>query len=142
MAQVSTPTYSLVATDEGGNVQAVNGERILATKDLANLNVTTKTSIFTVPVGYTAHITRIVVRKASTSLTTASFGFGFDASASDVDGSTTHTELTGATLMSQIIVLSGAKVGVAGDVFGIKCSIAQGAAATVSVDVFGYLVAV
>lgn len=141
MAQVSTPTYSLVATDEGGNVQAVNGERILATKDLANLNVTTKTSIFTVPTGYTAHITRIVVRNASTSLTTASFGFGFNASANDVDGSTTHTELTGSTLMSQIIVLSGSKVGVAADVFGVKCSIAQGAAATVSIDVFGYLVA-
>lgn len=140
MAQTSTPTYSLLATDVDGNQYAVNGERILATKDLANLNVTTKTSIFTVPAGKTAIITRLVLRNASISLTTASFGFGFDAGATDVDGSTTHTELTGPTLASQTIVLSGAKVGAAADVFGIKCSIAQGAPATMSVDAFGYLV--
>ena len=140
MAQTSSPTFRTLGTDIDGNVTQINSERILSSTDAVNLNVLTKTTLFTVPAGKTAVITRISIRNASTNLTTASFGFGFNANADDVDGSTTHTELTGATLASQIIVLSGAKVGAAADVFGIKCSIAQGAPATMSVDVFGYLI--
>jgi hypothetical protein len=50
-----------------------------------------------------------------------------------------HSELTGATLYTVIKAKDGATRGAAAEVFGLKCSIAQGAAATVDVDVFGYL---
>lgn len=112
----------------------------LATVDSVNFNVTTETSLFTVPPGKSCIITHMVTRNASISLTTASWGFGFNANADDVVASATHTGLDGATKY----VLHGAKDasvrGAAADVFGVRCSVAQGAAATVSVDVFGYLV--
>lgn len=104
-----------------------------------DLNVTTKTTLYTVLTGDHCIITKVIVRAASTSLTTAKYKFGFDANADDVIASATHTELTGATLYSVIPAMIGAKVGAAGDVFGLKCEIAQGAAATVIVDVFGYI---
>lgn len=118
--------------------------RELAAKKLATVtgvdfNVTTKTTLFTVPPGKSCIVVRAVTRNPSVSLTTASWGFGFNANADDVVASATHTGLDGATKY----VLTGAKDasvrGAAGDVFGVKCSVAQGAAATVTIDVFGYL---
>jgi hypothetical protein len=105
-----------------------------------DLNVTTKTTLFTVPTGKTAYITKIVVRDASASLTTASFGFGYNANADDVVASATHTTLTGGTLYEIIRPAAGALEGAAAAVFGVKCTIAQGSAATVVIDVFGYVV--
>lgn len=141
MLQQSKPGH-LVAIDElSGNAVSAVGEKRIASVT-ANLNVLTKTTLYTVPTGFKLVVTRIVLRSASVSLTTASFGFGFDANATDVDTSSLHTELTGATLVSQIIPLAGAKIGSAADVLGIKCSIAQGVAATLVVDVFGVLIPV
>lgn len=139
MAQVSTPTYRTVVTDIDGNITQSNGERMLSSTDSVNLNTTNKTTLFTVPAGKSCVITRVVVRAASTNLTTASFGFGFNANADDVDASSVHATLTGATIVDSILPLTGAVRGAAADAFGVKCSIAQGAPATVSVDVFGYL---
>ena len=111
----------------------------LATVAGVNFNVTTKSSIFTVPPGKSCIITHMVTRAPSISLTTASWGFGFNANADDVVTSATHTGLDGATKYA----LHGAKDasvrGAAADVFGVRCSVAQGAAATVTIDVFGYL---
>jgi hypothetical protein len=104
-----------------------------------NLNVTTKTTLYTVPTGKTLIVDHVVIRLASASLTTASFGVGFNANADDVVADATHTELTGNTLYTRLAPKVGAKIGAATDVFGLKCSIAQGAAATVTVDVFGWL---
>jgi hypothetical protein len=105
-----------------------------------NLNVTTKTSIFAVEADHICFITHVVIRDASASLTTASFGLGFNANADDVVASATHTELTGSTLYTVLVAKAGAKLGVAADQFGLKCSIAQGSAATVDVEVFGYCI--
>jgi hypothetical protein len=111
----------------------------LSSTAAVNLNVTTKTTLYTVPAGKSAVITRMVIRNASTSLTTASCGIGFDASGADVVASETWVELTGATLYTVRLAKDGSKVGAAADVLGLKCSIAQGGAATATVDVFGYL---
>lgn len=105
-----------------------------------DLNVTTKTALYTVPTGYEAVITGFVVRKASTSLTTAQFSFGFNATADDVVGIDLYNELTSSTRQTQASPKAGAEIGGAGAVLGLKCSTAQGAAATVTVDVIGYLV--
>lgn len=110
----------------------------LATVSGVDLNVTTKSTIYTVPSGKSLVVTKVVVRNASTSLTTASFGFGFNANADDVVASALHTELTGSTLYTLIHPKVGAIRGAAADVFGLKCSIAQGSAATADVDLFGF----
>ena len=104
-----------------------------------DLNVTTKTTIYTVPTGKTLIVTKVVIRNASASLTTANYALGFNANADDVVTGATHTELTGSTLFSILNAKAGAIRGAAADVFGLKCSVAQGGAATVTVDVFGYL---
>ena len=104
-----------------------------------DLNTTDKQTIYTVPTGKSCIVTKVVVRLASISLTTANYGFGFDAGGSDVITGATHTELTGNTLYTVLSAKAGAKVGTAGQAFGSKCSVAQGAAATVTIDVFGYL---
>lgn len=111
----------------------------LATVAGVNLNTTNKTTLYTVPTGYSCIINHVVVRAASTSLTTASFGFGFDASGADVVASATHTALTGPTLYERIEAKAGAKIGAAADAFGVKCATPQGAAATVTIDVYGSL---
>ena len=106
----------------------------------ANLNVTTKTALFTVPAGKVAYVTKVVVRDASIDLDTAEFGFGYDANCTDVIAQAAHAGLTGPTLYEIIPAKVGALEGAAAEVLGIKCSVAQGAAATAVVDVFGYLV--
>ena len=128
---------ALPTTITSGGASAIEGR--LASVS-ANLNVTTKTTLYTVPASKVAYITKVVVRDASTDLTTAEFGFGYDAGATDVIAHAAHTGLTGPTLYEVIPAKVGALEGAAAAVLGIKCSTAQGAAATAVVDVFGYLV--
>jgi hypothetical protein len=112
----------------------------LATVDLVDMNSGTAQTLYTVPTGKTCIISHIVVRKASTSLTTASYSFGFNsASFNDVIANATHTELTGNTLFTNLIAKVGAKIGNAADVLKILLNTLQGGAATVSIDVYGYL---
>lgn len=111
----------------------------LATVNSVNMNTTDKQSLYTVPTGKICIVTHIVPRKASISLTTANWAYGFNASGNDVVATATHTELTGATLFSVIKAKDGAIRGTAGQTFGSKCTVAQGATATLTHDVFGYL---
>lgn len=115
-------------------------ESLLSTNALVNLNQAGETQLFTVPAGYSCVITRVVLRNASTSLTTASLAFGFNAGTdTDVIATATHTELTGATLYTILIPKTGAKIGVVAGVFSVITTILQGGAATCTIDVFGYL---
>lgn len=117
---------------------AIKDETWLSTTDLVNVNTATATTLFTVPAGKTCYPSVIVIRNASTSLTTASFGIGFNTGTNnDVLASATHTELTGSTLFTRLGVKTGAKVGAAGDILALKCTVLQGGAATISVDVYG-----
>lgn len=115
-------------------------ETLLASVPSVNLNTATPTTLYTVPAGKSAIINKVVMRLASTSLTTASWSIGFNSAAfNDVLANATHTELTGATLYSGLAAKAGAKVGAAADVLKLLCNTLQGGAATATVDVYGYL---
>lgn len=115
-------------------------DALLATVASVDMNTATASALYTVPTGKSAIITRVVVRNASTSLTTASYSFGFNsATYNDVIADATHTELTGSTLYTALNAKAGAKVGVAGDILKVLMNILQGGAATTTIDVFGYL---
>lgn len=141
-AFVDQVTVNETTTTVRGNLIANNTVAIVEGKmsstDSVDLNTATKTTLFTVPAGKTLVVTKIIVRNASASLTTASFSFGYNANADDVVATATHTELTGNTLYTKIEPKAGAIIGNAADVFGVKCTILQGSAATVTISVFGY----
>lgn len=106
----------------------------------ADMNIGTKQDFFTVPTGRTLLIDYWLVRGASASLTTVEFSGGFNANADDVIARDTYAELTASTLCSPRYVKKGAKLGAAGDVFGLKCGVVQGSAATVTLEVYGHYV--
>lgn len=115
-------------------------EALLSTTAAVNMNTGTATTLFTVPTGLSCIITRVVVRNASTSLTTASYSFGFNSAVFDnVIANATHTELTGSTLYTVLSAKVGATRGAAADTFKVLMNTLQGAAATTTMDVFGYL---
>ena len=113
---------------------------LIAEVSSVNMNSGTKQDFFTVPSGRTLLIDYWLVRGASASLTTVEFSGGFNANADDVIARDTYTELTGSTLCSPRYVKKGAKLGAAGDVFGLKCATVQGSAATVTIEVYGHYV--
>ena len=76
----------------------------------------------------------------SVSLTTVSFGFGFDASGVDCKASATHTELDGITKYKVIPMKDGAVLGDPGDSFSIGVTIAQGASANCKFIPLGIIV--
>ena len=98
-----------------------------------------KVVLYTVPTGKSCIITHVVVRNASINLTTAEYGFGFDANAVDVIAAAAHVELDGATKYTVLTAKAGSVRGVAAGTFGIKVTVEQGAAATATIEVFGYL---
>lgn len=113
----------------------------LATVSGVDMNTATPTALYTVRSGTSCVVTRVIVRAASTSLTTASYSFGFNSAAfNDVIADATHTELTGASLYALLNAKVGAKLGAAGDVFSVVMNTLQGGAATTAMDVFGYLI--
>lgn len=115
-------------------------DSLLSTTTGVDMNTATATTLYTVPTGKSCIITRVVVRAASTSLTTASYSFGFNSAAFDnIIANATHTELTGATLYTILSAKVGSTRGVAGDTFKVLMNTLQGGAATTTIDVFGYL---
>lgn len=112
----------------------------LATVTGIDMNSVAETTLFTVPAGKSCVPTHFVNRAASTSLTTASWSFGFNSGTSnDVVANATHTELTGSTLYTILDAKAGSARGAAADVLRIRVNTAQGGAATMTVDVFGFL---
>lgn len=112
----------------------------LSTTSSVDMNTATATTLFTVPTGKSCIITHVVVRNASTSLTTASYSFGFNsASFNDVIANATHTELTGSTLYTVLSAKVGATRGVAADTFKVLMNTLQGGVATTTMEVYGYL---
>lgn len=102
-----------------------------------------KIPLYTVPAASIFIPTRVLIRSASTSLTTASVSFGFNGNtANDVIANATYTALTGSTLYTIVAAKVGATRGAAADIFGVRVNTAQGGAATVTLDTFGFLIAV
>ena len=112
----------------------------LATVTGVDMNVDPAQTLFVVPTGKTCIISQVVIRNASISLTTASYSFGFTGAAyNDVIANATHTELTGVTLATILSAKVGAKVGSAASLFSVIMNTKQGAAATTTIDIYGYL---
>ena len=113
----------------------------LATVMGIDMNAVAATVLFPVPIGKYCVITHIVIRGASISLTTADFGFGYGAGETDVIGhGTLGTGLTTSSKYRVLVVADGAEVGQPdADVLSIGVDVAQGAEATMNVDVFGFL---
>jgi hypothetical protein len=135
-----TVRRDLSAAADTSPLELVAAETRLAVATGVDLNVGTKTTLFTVPIGTTAIITRVVLRSASASVTTAEFSFGYNAMADDVLGSRGYSDITASSQYAILEPGYGVPVGASEEVFGIKCSTLQGSALTVTVDVFGYLI--
>lgn len=132
------------ALDETGIISPWPGrtsrETLLQTNSSVDMNTATASTLFTCPTGRTCVITKVVVRNASTSLTTASYSFGWTSAAfNDVIANAAHTELTGSTLLTVLIPKVGAKLGPSGGTFKVLMNTLQGGAATTSIDVYGFL---
>jgi hypothetical protein len=111
----------------------------LSTTPAVDMNTATPTTLYTCSSGRSCIITKVVVRNASTSLTTASYSFGWTSAAfNDVIADATHTELTGATLYTRIDAKAGATLGTSTGTFKVLMNTLQGGAATTTIDVFGY----
>lgn len=113
-------------------------EGLLSTTAAVDMNTATATLLYTCPAAKTCVISKVVLRNASTSLTTVSVAFGWtSASFNDVIATATHTELTGSTLATILIPKVGAKVDPGSGTFKVLDTILQGGAATVTIDVYG-----
>jgi hypothetical protein len=122
------------------NLNADGNEVRLATVAGVDMNTATPTTLYTGPGGASYVITRVVVRNASASLTTASWSYGFNNPNFDnVIANATHTELTTSALYTVLAAKAGAAVGTAGQAFKVLMNTLQGSAATTDMDVFGYL---
>lgn len=87
-------------------------------------------------------VSAVTFRRASTNIDTATGQLGFDANASNVvAGPIDLSDLTDNTKYDIVPADLGAVAGVPGDIFGFKTVTPQGAAATVQVDIFGYIIA-
>lgn len=115
-------------------------ETLLLTTTGVDLNSASAHVIYFGPETGSVIITRVVIRNASTSLTTAAFSIGFTGAAyNDVIANATHTELTGNTLYTVLQAKAGAAVGGVNAQLKLLTNTLQGAPATVDVDVFGYI---
>lgn len=122
-------------------------ETMLASVSL-NLNTNTKQSLYTVPTGKSAIITKVIARSPSVDLSggaTTNLSFGFNAGANDWANATLGTALlTASTLflvLSQEFALGGSPstIGASTRTFSAITDAAFGSAATVQIEVFGHL---
>lgn len=139
----ANPTFrSLVAADFTGISAPLLSSTVL------NLNTSTKQTLYTVPAGKSALILWVVARSASVDLSTGLttlLSFGFNAGATDWSSGNFGTPaLTSSSLfemMSQTEALAGqpSVIGTAAQIFGAITDAAFGSAATVVIEIFGYV---
>jgi hypothetical protein len=116
------------------------GENLLASNAGVNLNSSATPTLYTVPVGKTAIITKIIIKGASVSLTTWSGSFGWTGTTyADVVADAKHTTLTAATMAEIVAPMVNAIMGVAAGTLKLKNNTLQGVAATADILVFGIL---
>lgn len=134
-ALTGATTADAVAINNGASL--IEGR--LSTSAAVNFNTATATTLYTCPSGKSCVITKVIIRNASTSLTTASVSFGWTSAAfADVIANAAHTELTGATLYTALLAKAGSTLGTSTGTFKVLCNTLQGGAATVTIDIFGY----
>lgn len=146
---VGTTTGQVLSVDPtaGTGLAWITGEVILASTSL-NLNTNTKQTLYTVPSGKSAIVTKVVLRSASTDLSAGSttrLSFGFNAGATDFGvGLFDPRILTASTLYSvfsqEFASPSGVSViGTTTQTFGVITDVAFSSAATVIIEVYGHL---
>lgn len=116
-----------------------NAVTLLEVTTGVDMNAGATTNLYTVPAGKSCIITHVVCKNPSISLDTARWSFGFDANGSDCIADALHVALDGSTKYIVLKAEDGAVIGVAAGIFKIKVNTAQGAAATMDIEVFGYL---
>lgn len=138
--QVDDGTFFKVDSVTGVNSSVGAQDALLASNALVDLNTATASTLYTVPTGKSVIITRVIMRLASTSLSTASISFGFNSTSfNDVIANAAHTELTGATLYTVLVPKIGATIGTTAGLLKVLCNTLQGGAATCTIDVYGRL---
>lgn len=127
-------SITTTAANGGGTL----AEQLLSTTSAVDMNTATATTLYTCPSGKSCAITKVMVTAASTSLTTASYSFGWNsASFNDVIANATHTELTGSTLYTVLNAKIGATLGGSSGTFKVLMNTLQGGAATTTIRVWG-----
>lgn len=144
----STTVQTLTAVDSKlvTSISGTTGILGTATADVllnstaaVNMNTATPTVLYTSPSGRSTVIKSVTIRNCSTSMTTASYSFGWtSATFLDVIANATHTELTGATLYTSLPAKAGSLVGTSTSTFNVLMNTLQGGAATCTMDVWGY----
>lgn len=121
--------------------RGVNAPGILASVAAVDVNATTLVPLYVVPTGKSCVITNVYIRNASVNLTLAVTGFGFDVNATNVASPAALNMLTTAGVMTSVLTPTQPRtVGSSTQTFGTKPTIPQGTAATVTIDVEGYLI--
>lgn len=116
------------------------GEQLLSTS-IVDLNTTTPQDLYTVPVGRTLVVTRVVTRNASADLSTGvavTLSFTENGAGGTVAPAVSTTALTTAAHVRFSVATGTTVVVAAGNKARATPSAAFGAEATVSVDLFGY----
>lgn len=135
---VLTPNQFIAGISSAGVTTVGYADALLSTTTSVDMNSATARTLYTCPSGNVCVITRVVVRSASTSLTTASYSFGWNSSSfNDVIANATHTELTGILLYTVLEPKAGAALGAGNGTFKVLMNTLQGGAATTTIDVFG-----
>lgn len=105
-----------------------------------DLNNEVPTELYRVPFGYIAIVTTILVHAATTALDSASWSFGFnDPDHNDLIEDASYPELLDETVFTNINCKAGGKVGYGGGILKIKINTSQGAPASMTAHVFGFL---
>jgi hypothetical protein len=153
---IGTGSVAFSITDAAQARTTLGTELFKLSTTTLNLNTNTKQTLYTVPSGKSAVPTMVVLRSPSVDITLGATGrlnFGFDAGAVDWT-STNALQLAPSALIDSTKVLefnqsdaggnslgggTSSVIGTATQTFGVICDAAFGSAATVIVDLFGYL---
>lgn len=111
--------------------------KLLAEVTAVDLNTLVKSVLFTPDSGEVWLVDFTNIREPSGPVTTARFGFG-SAAATDWSISRVHTDLTGATKFTRVVPRDGAEVTTNANPFGLTCTLVEGSALTVTVEVWGH----
>lgn len=116
---------------------------LLATVDDIDLDALAENDLYVCPAGMVCYVTHAIPRKAAgvgLPIGTAFISFGWNTANADDVIANAALVLTDGTNYKVIKAADNAVYGVAGGTFKMEVQTAEGAAATCSVDVFGYLV--
>lgn len=125
------------------DVLAGSKNEFMKTIEGIDLNSDVAQVLLTVPVSNIFIPTRLIVRNASASVTTATFSVGFTpVGYGDVVADSGYSELVDSTLATVVAPKKGAKIGAAGDTLKLIANTLEGSALTVTIDLFGYYIPV